>query len=84
MNSLNSHILNGCLLGDGCLNIGKRCKNANFCYRSSVKKHVEIVHKYFINYCSENYKTIKRIETYDKRTNKRKYYKGFIWKFKIL
>jgi hypothetical protein len=70
MVSLNSHVLEGCLLGDGCLFIGKKCKNAGFSYRSSSKNHVEFVHKHFVDYCSDNYKKIKRAEIYDKRTNK--------------
>lgn len=63
-------VIEGCLLGDGHLELGKRCTNSNLSYRSSSKKHVEFVHKQFINYCSNNYKTIKRTENYDKRTNK--------------
>jgi hypothetical protein len=63
-------VINGCLLGDGCLYMHKNCKNACFNYLSSSKQHVEFVHKYFKEYCTDNYKEIKRSEIYDKRTNK--------------
>lgn len=63
-------IIEGCLLGDGHLELHKQGINANFDYTSSSKQHIEFIHKYFIDYCSENYKTIKIIEKFDKRTNK--------------
>jgi hypothetical protein len=63
-------ILEGCLLGDGHLELPKRGINASFKYLSSSKEHTEYVHSFFKEYCSDNYQTIKRGEYYDKRTNK--------------
>lgn len=63
-------VLDGCLLGDGCLELGKNSKNACFKYLSASKEHVEFVHKHFISFCTDNYQKIKRCETYDNRTNK--------------
>lgn len=63
-------ILDGCLLGDGCLELGKNSKNACFKYTTSSKQHAEFVHKFFKKFCSENYQDVKHIEFFDKRTNK--------------
>lgn len=69
MNSENlQKVIEGCLLGDGHIGIGKRCVNGFFSYRSSSKMHTQYVFNYFKEYC--NYDEIKRSETYDKRTNK--------------
>jgi hypothetical protein len=38
-------IIEGCLLGDGHLELGKNSKNACLSYRSSSKQHVEFIHK---------------------------------------
>lgn len=63
-------ILEGALLGDGCLELPKNGKNAYFIYRSSCKEHVEFIHKYFKEYCTENNQIVNRAEIFDKRTNK--------------
>lgn len=63
-------ILEGCLLGDGHLELHKNSKNACFSYGSSSKQHTIFIHNFFINFCSDNYQKIKRIETFDNRTNK--------------
>ena len=67
---LQFNILQGCLLGDGCIELNKNSKNACFKYRSSSKQHVEFVHHFFKEFCTENYSETKRLETYDKRVNK--------------
>lgn len=63
-------VLDGCLLGDGCLELNKNAKNACFRYMSSSKEHTEYVHSFFKQYCTENYNIVKRYEYYDKRTSK--------------
>ena len=63
-------VIDGCLLGDGCLELNKNGKNASFRYISSSKQHVEFVHSYFKEYCTEDGQKIKRSEYFDKRTNK--------------
>jgi hypothetical protein len=63
-------IIEGCLLGDGHISRRKPTYNGSFSYRSSSIQHVEYIHEFFKEYCTENYQTIKRSETYDKRTNK--------------
>jgi hypothetical protein len=63
-------VLEGCLLGDGHLELHKHCKNARFSYLSSSKQHVEYVHQFFKHYCSDNYQEVKRSEYFDKRTDK--------------
>lgn len=70
-NSTNiQYIIEGCLLGDGHLELSKNGKNASFQYGSSSEEHVKYVQNFFIEYCSENNKVIKRREIYDKRTDK--------------
>lgn len=64
------HIIEGCLLGDGHLELPRNGKNASFSYGSSSEEHVKYVHTFFVNYCTDNYKKIKRREIYDKRTDK--------------
>lgn len=61
-------VLQGCLLGDGCLNIHKCGKNAKFSYTSKSKEMVEYVYQYFKNLISSE--GIKYLEIYDKRTKK--------------
>lgn len=69
--STNIHnVLEGCLLGDGHLERMAETHNACFNYGSSSKEHTDYVHSFFKEYCSENYKKPKRVEVYDKRTNK--------------
>ena len=63
-------ILNGALLGDGCLYLGKRNKNACFTYNSSQKEHVEFVSNFIKEFCSSGKYKIIKTETFDKRTNK--------------
>lgn len=70
-NYINIHrILEGCLLGDGCLEMGVNSKNSCFKYLTSSRQHAEFVHSFFKEFCSDNYQTIKRGEYFDKRTNK--------------
>lgn len=64
------NVIAGCLLGDGHLELPRNGKNASFSYASSSKEHVKYVHSFFIDYCNDNYKKIKRREIYDKRTDK--------------
>lgn len=61
-------VLQGCLLGDGCLNINKGGKNATFSYTSKSKEMVEYVYQYFKDLVSSE--GVKYSERYDKRTNK--------------
>lgn len=61
-------VLQGCLLGDGCLSIHKNSKNANFSYTSKSKEMVEYVYQYFKDLIS--LEGVKYSERYDKRTNK--------------
>jgi len=75
-------ILNGCLLGDGNLELHKNGVNAIFNYSSSSKEHTEYVHQYFKEFCSDTYSNIKRSEYYDIRTNKT--YVRFYFKTKAL
>jgi len=63
-------ILEGCLLGDGHLELHKNGKNASFIYNSSSKEHVEYVHNFFLEYCTDNYQKVHRREYFDNRTNK--------------
>ena len=61
-------ILEGSLLGDGCLIKSKYGKNAQFAYTSKSKQHVEFVCNPFLEYSySEG---IKEVNVYDKRTKK--------------
>ena len=61
-------VLNGALIGDGCLYLHKGGVNANFIYTSKSKQHVEFVCNYFKQYWSGE--GIKYTTVYDKRTNK--------------
>lgn len=68
--TITQKILEGCLLGDGYMGIGKNGKNPEFTYSSSSKQHAEFVHSHLKSYCTENYQKVKRNEYFDKRTNK--------------
>lgn len=82
-NSINiQKIIDGCLLGDGCLEMHKKAKNACFTYRSASEQHTRFVHNFFKEFCSENYQEIKRGETFDRRTNKT--YVSFYFKTRCL
>ena len=61
-------VLNGALLGDGCLYLHTNCKNALFTYLSKSEQHVQYVCKYFQKYWSGE--GIKNSSYIDKRTNK--------------
>lgn len=61
-------ILNGALIGDGCLSLHKHGANAIFSYTSKSKQHVEFVCNYFKQYWSGE--GLKCVNIYDKRTNK--------------
>lgn len=63
-------ILEGCLMGDGHLELHKHGKNAALSYISSSKQHVEFVHSFFKEFCTDNYQEVKRGEFFDKRTKK--------------
>ena len=80
--NIQKNVLDGCLLGDGNLELPENGVNAKFNYRSSSKEHVEYVHKYFKEFCSDNYSNIKRSEHYDIRTKKT--YVNFYFKTKSL
>mgnify|MGYP003292196942 CR=1 FL=1 len=66
LTDIQKEVLNGCLLGDGCLNIHKNGKNAIFSYTSKSKEMVEYVAGYFSNIPNNG---ISYSEYYDKRTN---------------
>lgn len=61
-------VLEGALLGDGCLYLHTNGKNAQFIYLSKSKEHVEYVGNYFKDYWSGE--GIKDNFYYDTRTNK--------------
>lgn len=61
-------VLDGALLGDGCLCLHKGGINAQFSYLSKSKQHVEYVGKYFKEYWSGE--GIKEYSYLDTRTNK--------------
>ena len=61
-------ILNGAMLGDGCLYLHPNGKNAQFKYLSKSRQHVEYVFQYFNKYLSGE--GIKDSSYIDKRTNK--------------
>jgi hypothetical protein len=63
-------ILEGCLLGDGHLELHKNGKNASFKYLSSSKQHTEYIHQFFLEYCNENNRVIVKKEIFDNRTKK--------------
>jgi hypothetical protein len=75
-------IIEGCLLGDGHLELHENSKNASFTYCSSSEQHARFIHQFFINYCSDNYSDIKRREIFDKRTEKT--YVNYSFKTKAL
>jgi hypothetical protein len=64
------NVLEGCLLGDGFLELQKHSKNASLKYGSSSKQHAEYIHNFFSIYCNENNQKITRREVFDKRTEK--------------
>lgn len=77
------NILNGCLLGDGCLHINKNGKNPVFSYVSCYKEHTEFVSKHFLEYATDLYKNGPiKYQSFDKRTNKT--YTRFAFKTKSL
>lgn len=61
-------VLNGSLLGDGCLYLNKGSINANFVYTSKSLQHVKFVGGYFKAYWSGE--GIKYVSVFDNRTNK--------------
>lgn len=61
-------VLNGALLGDGCLYLHSKGKNAQFIYTSKSSQHVNFVFSYFKEYLSGE--DIKENSYYDQRTNK--------------
>jgi hypothetical protein len=75
-------IIEGCLLGDGHLELPKKGKNATFNYRTSSKQHAEFVHSFFKDLCTNNYQNIKTSEIFDVRTNKT--YINYFFKTKSL
>ena len=82
-NSTNiQRVLEGCLLGDGHLELAKQGKNASFHYGSSSKQHTEFVHQFFLDYCNESNKNVIRREVYDNRTEKT--YLNYSFKTKAL
>ena len=60
-------IINGALLGDGCLTKPKHGENCIFCYLSKSKQHVEFVCNDFIKYSIQN--GIVYSSFFDERTN---------------
>lgn len=68
LSSKQYNLLDGAMLGDGCLIKGKNSLNAQFCYTSKSKQHVEFVCRDFTEW---SYKEgIKYCEVFDKRTQK--------------
>lgn len=61
-------VLNGAMLGDGCLYLHKGGKNAQFVYLSKSKQHVEFVSNYFKQYWSGE--GLKEESYFDQRTQK--------------
>jgi len=61
-------IIDGILLGDGCLYIPKNGKNASLRFLAKNKDHVEYIFKYFKDFC--NFDDIKSRKYFDKRTSK--------------
>lgn len=68
LNEIQKEVLNGALLGDGCLSIHKNGINAQFSYISKSRQHVEYVGEYFKEYWTGE--EIKDSFYLDKRTNK--------------
>lgn len=67
LSALEMEVMNGALLGDGCLWKGK-AGNACFSYLSSVYNHVQCIWEYFKDYSTK--KGIVRSTHFDKRTSK--------------
>lgn len=61
-------IIDGSMLGDGCLYLHKHCTNALFAYASKSYQHVEYVTKPFMEYSYNE--GIKEVVVHDLRTNK--------------
>lgn len=67
LNDIQEEVLNGALLGDGCLtNNGKDNTNAQFIYTSKIYNHVKYIYDYISEY-STNSGIVKQ-EYFDKRT----------------
>lgn len=77
---LQIEIIQGALLGDGCLNIHKNGINANFIYTSKSRQHVEFIGSFLEDY-DDSVKNIYRYEYYDERTDKT--YVRFSFKTKV-
>lgn len=82
LNDEQKSYMEGALLGDGCLALAKRAKNVYFSYLSSSLQHVEFIHSKFKEFCTDNYKTIKKRIIFDKRTNK--FYTNYSFRTKSL
>lgn len=65
------NIIEGCLLGDGHIEINKSGVNGSFKYRSSSYEHVKFVHSFFKEFCSKNFNEPKKSEYFDRRTQKK-------------
>jgi transposase len=61
-------VIQGALLGDGCLYKNKKARNAIFCYSSKSLQHVKFVNDYLSNFITKE--GIKNYSRLDKRTNK--------------
>jgi len=72
MNQKQKEILEGCLLGDGCIIKAKKAKNAYFSYTSSQKEHCEFVSSNFLEFAKGTVYELGPLKrkVYDKRTNK--------------
>lgn len=68
LTKIQQEVLYGALLGDGCLQISKKGKNASFNYLSRSKQHVKYVMDFFKNFWIG--KEIKDSCVFDKRTSK--------------
>ena len=71
MTAIQKEVLNGALLGDGCLYLHKNAVNANFQYTSKSRQHVEFVTSFLKDQWSG--KGITGDSYFDKRTNKTYY-----------
>lgn len=68
-------VLDGAMLGDGCLYLHKHETNAQFCYLSKSRQHVEFVGQYFKEYFTN--RGIVDSQYFDKRTDKTYAHSGF-------
>lgn len=68
LSDIQQQVLNGALLGDGCLYLHKNGINANFQYLSKSLQHTTYIGKFFQEYWSGE--GIKTTTYFDKRTNK--------------